>query len=355
MIITRTPLRVSFFGGGTDLPAWYREHGGAVIATSINQYVYIQMRRLPAIFDFQFRVVWSRIEQTQTWDQIEHPVVRTVLQHYWTDVTKGLEILYNADLPSRSGLGSSSAFTVALLHALHGTLAHMPSQQQLATEAIRVEQCFLNEPVGSQDQITTAIGGLNRIDFHCDDSWRVSPIITSQARKLELEQHMMLFFTGFVRSAADIESSKVTNMASKRGHFSRLHKIVDEAQHILSSDPDMVQGLAHLLNEAWQRKRRLSESVSNSMVDCAYETAMRAGALGGKLLGAGGGGFILFLVPPGSQASVRDALHGLTEVPIRMESDGSRTILFDPELTNNYATSFTRRTPPPIALSGVSS
>lgn len=355
MIITRTPLRVSFFGGGTDLPAWYRDNGGAVIATSINQYVYIQMRRLPAIFDFQFRVAWSRIEQTHTPHDIQHPVVRTVLQHYWTDPTKGLEIIYNADLPSRSGLGSSSAFTVALLHALHGTLGHMPSQQQLAAESIFVEQHLLKEPVGSQDQITTAIGGLNRIDFQQDDTWRVTPLIMTKDRRNTLEQHMMLFFTGFVRSASKIESSKVENLKSKQRFFSRLQRIVDESQAVFTSDPDMVHGLAQLLDEGWQLKRSLAQSVTNSIVDAAYETALKAGALGGKLLGAGGGGFILFLVPPESQQNVRDALHALTEVPIRMENDGSRVILFDPELTNNYPTSFNRRTQAPRLLEGVAS
>jgi len=354
MIITRTPLRVSFFGGGTDLPAWYRDNGGAVIATSINQYIYIQMRRLPAIFDFQFRVAWSRIEQTLTREAIEHPVVRTVLQHYWNDPTQGLEIIYNADLPSRSGLGSSSAFTVALLHALHGTLGRMPSQQQLAAEAIHVEQGLLDEPVGSQDQITTAVGGLNRLDFLRDDSWRVTPITTTTQRKKELERHMMLFFTGFVRSAASIESSKVENLSSKRTHFHRLQRMVDEAQDIFGSDPDMVRGLAHLLDEAWKVKRGLSGAVTNSVVDSAYEAAMAAGAWGGKLLGAGGGGFMLFLVPPDAQNEVRDALHALTEVPIRMENDGSRVILFDPELTNNYPTAVQRRTQPPAVLTGAS-
>lgn len=336
MVIIRTPLRVSFFGGGTDLPSWFMENGGAVLATAINKYIYITMRHLPAIFDFNHRVVWKMVEQVKGYDDIQHPVVREVLKHYAPNPEHGFEVNYNGDLPARSGLGSSSAFTVALLHALNATQGKMVNTQELAAQAIFVEQQLLKETVGCQDQITTAVGGLNRIDFLPGGGWRVTPITLSAERRETLQSHMMMFYTDITRSASNVEKQKVDNMAAKKAQMARIHETVMEAERILLSSNDMVFDFASLMDEAWQLKRSLAGAVSNNTIDEAYNAAMKAGAWGGKLLGAGGGGFMLFFAPPEAQPAVRAALAHLTEVPISMEREGSRVVLYDPQLSSNY-------------------
>jgi len=337
MIIVRTPLRVSFFGGGTDHPSWYRQgEPGAVLSTSIDKYIYIQLRRLPAVFDFNYRVVWNRVEQVRAVSDIQHPIVRTVLGAYAADEPHGFEVVYNADLPARSGLGSSSAFTVAMLHATLGNMERLVSKSYLAREAIRIEQDLLHEPVGSQDQVAAAHGGLNRIDFGADDSISVAPLAVSRARKHALQDQLLMLFTGFTREASGVEKQKIENFAQRRMELHRMYQMVAEGAAILADEKQDLSAFGRLLHEAWTAKRSLTTAVSNSAIDDAYAAAMAAGAFGGKLLGAGGGGFLLFMAPPERHAAVRAALPGMASVPIRFDEQGSSVVLYNPELSDNY-------------------
>jgi D-glycero-alpha-D-manno-heptose-7-phosphate kinase len=328
MIISRTPFRISLFGGGTDYPVWCREHGGAVLATTINKYCYLTCRWLPPFFDYASRIVWSMIELVSDASEIKHPAVREILQ--FLNVTHGIELHHNGDLPARTGLGSSSSFTVGLLHALYGLRGTMPGKMQLALDAIHVEQERLKEHVGSQDQIITAFGGLNRIDFLRDGTFRVSPVILNEDRLALLQDHLMLFFTGFSRTASEIAAAQIRVTTQKVQELGRMQEMVDEAIEILQG-PDDLTAIGQLLDEGWQLKRRLTEKVSTPQIDAMYETALRAGAIGGKLLGAGGGGFLLLFVRPQEQAAVKEALGGLLHVPFRFEQEGSRILFYEPE------------------------
>jgi D-glycero-alpha-D-manno-heptose-7-phosphate kinase len=337
MIVVRAPLRVSFFGGGTDHPGWFIKSGrGAVLSTTINKYVYIQLRRLPNVFEFNYRVVWSKVEQTKTCAEIEHPVVRAVLQHYGAGDRNGYEVVYNADLPARSGLGSSSAFTVAMLHAFLSEQGRAVSKRLLASEAIRVEQDLLNEPVGCQDQVACAFGGLNRIDFHDQTDFNIAPLVVPADRRAMLQDHMLLCFTGFTRSASAIESEKVQNFDAKAAQMSRLYDMVEQGAEILSNPNRNLDEFGSLLHDAWVDKRSLSKSVSNSDLDDIYDTARAAGAIGGKLLGAGGGGFFLFFAPPSRHPKIIESLRNVVHVPIQLNRGGCEVVMFDPELSSNY-------------------
>jgi D-glycero-alpha-D-manno-heptose-7-phosphate kinase len=328
MIITRTPFRISFFGGGTDYPAWYRQHGGAVLGATIDKYCYISVRYLPPFFEHRFRVVYSRIENCQTVDEIIHPAVRGVLRHL--NIDRGLEIHHDGDLPARSGMGSSSAFTVGLLNALHALKGCMPDKRQLALQSIHIEQEILKETIGSQDQVQATYGGLNHITFHADDEFSVRPVTISRERIHELNSHLMLFYTGIERTAADVAQTYVNDIANKKRHLRITKDLVKEGLAVLSSNQDLT-AFGELMQEAWQVKRSLSDKVSNSEVDTIYERAIDAGAIGGKLTGAGGGGFMLLFVPPDRHSAVREALSHLIHVPFKFEFSGSQIIFFDPE------------------------
>jgi len=334
VIISRTPFRISFFGGGTDYPAWYRKHGGSVLATTIDKYCYLTCRYLPPFFEHRFRVVYSRIESCQTIDEIAHPAVREILRYLAID--RGAEIHHDGDLPARSGMGSSSSFVVGLLHALHALQGHVVSKRQLALEGIHVERELLKEIVGSQDQVSAAYGGFNHIVFSSTDDIVVSPVTVPQERIREFNAHLMLFFTGIQRTASDTASGYIANMDDNGRQLRLLKDLVDEGIAILSGGQDITR-LGDLLHEAWQAKRSLSPGVANPLVDDVYEQARSAGALGGKLLGAGGGGFMLFFVPPSRRASVTTALSGLIHVPFKFESSGSQVIFFDPEEDHSAA------------------
>lgn len=332
MVIVKTPLRMSFFGGGTDHPGWFRENGGAVLSTSIDKYIYLQIRRLPRIFDFNYRVAWSKIEQVKTPAEIQHPVVRAVIQEYWKEDI-GLEVVYNADLPARSGLGSSSAFTVSILQGLWAEQGKIISKRELSDLAIRVEQELLKEPVGCQDQIAVAHGGCNRIDFLPGGGYRVTPVPLSRKRREDLESNLMMFFTGFTRDAGNVEKEKMTGLAgAKEKNLRRMHELVPVAEKLLLSPSEPMESFGELMNETWQLKRSLAGAVSNSHIDGIYDAAIAAGASGGKLLGAGGGGFLVFMVEPKFHKSVRAALKGLVEVPVAMETDGSRVLMYEPSV-----------------------
>jgi len=328
MIISRTPFRISFFGGGTDYPAWYRQHGGAVLGTTINKYCYLTCRYLPPFFEHRIRVVYSKIETCQTVDEIAHPAVAEVLRYL--DCRRGVEIHHDGDLPARSGMGSSSSFTVGLLHALHALKGFMPSKRQLSEDSIYVEQDRLKETVGCQDQIFAAYGGLNHIQFSENGEISVRPVTLSMERVRELNSRLMLFFTGMTRTASAIADTYVNNIAEKETQMRAMLDMVDESIAILNSGRD-ITSFGKLLHESWQAKRSLSSSVSSPLVEDIYDEAMSAGAIGGKLLGAGGGGFILLFVHPADQPKVRERLGKLIHVPFSFEFSGSQIIFFEPE------------------------
>lgn len=327
MIISRTPFRVSLFGGGTDYPSWYHEHGGGVLGFAINRYCYITLRHLPPFFNYRHRIVYSRIETVSELSDIEHPAVRAVLGEMC--VKEGLEIHHDGDLPARSGLGSSSAFTVGLLNALNALRGQMMSKQALACEAIHIEQDVIKENVGSQDQIWAAYGGFNHIEFN-RQGFRVSPVIVAEQRSRDLLDHLVLYFTGFQRFATDIAKKKIENLGNRQAQLTRMHDMVGDAINILADHSCPITEIGELLHEGWQLKRDLSPVVSNDTIDEIYATGRAAGAIGGKLLGAGSGGFFLFFVPPQRRAALRQALHNLIEVSIDIDRDGSSIVLFEP-------------------------
>jgi D-glycero-alpha-D-manno-heptose-7-phosphate kinase len=334
MIISRTPFRISFFGGGTDYPAWYKTHGGAVLATTIDKYSYLTCRYLPPFFEHRIRVVYSKIENCQSIDEITHPAVREVLRYLAFD--RGVEVHHDGDLPARSGMGSSSAFTVGLMHALHALQGLMPSKVQLARESIHIEQDVLKETVGSQDQVLAAHGGFNHITFMPNGEITVRPMTLRPERIRELNDHLMLFYTGIVRQASEIASSYVADLETRQRQMQRIGDFVDEGISILSTGGDLVE-FGKLLHEAWQAKRSLSPAVSNPYVDDMYKQAMAAGALGGKLTGAGGGGFMLLFAPPEKHRAIKDKLDQFIHVPFSLEYSGSQIIFFDPEEDHSAA------------------
>jgi len=328
MIISRTPYRIPFFGGGTDYPAWYRRHGGAVLASTIDKYCYLTCRYLPPFFEHKYRVVWSIIENCQTIGEITHPAVGEILRY--VGMERGVEVHHDGDLPARSGMGSSSAFTVGLLHALYALQGKMPSKHHLAMESITVEQERLGEIVGSQDQVSAAYGGLNHITFTPNGEISVRPVTVGAERVRELNDHLMLFYSGIKRTASNIAESFVKQIDAKRRQLRIMKDLVDESLSILSNGEDL-NAFGQLLHEAWQAKRSLSNSVSNSRVDALYEQARSAGAVGGKLTGAGGGGFLLLFAEPGLHDHIKLELNHLIHVPFEFEFSGSQIIFFDPE------------------------
>lgn len=328
MVISRTPFRISFFGGGTDYPAWYRQHGGAVLAATINKYCYLTCRYLPPFFEHRIRIVWSKIEMCQKVDEIVHPSVRETLRHLKID--RGMEIHYDGDLPGRSGMGSSSAFTVGLLHALYALKGQVVGKKNLASESIHIEQDILKETVGSQDQVCASYGGVNRINFLPNGDFSVQPMTLLESRLEELNSHLMLFYTGIKRTASDVAASYATRVEDRAALLRQMHDYVEQSCAILSGEGSLVP-FGELLHQAWQAKRSFSNKVSNSAVDALYEEARSAGAMGGKLLGAGGGGFILLFVPPDRRSKVRKQLNRLIHVPFEFEFSGSQIIFFDLE------------------------
>ncbi len=323
MIITRTPFRISFFGGGTDYPTWYEKNGGAVLSASINKYCYVTCRYLPPFFDFNYRVRYREQEETQTIHEIKHPSARECIA--FSGVRHGVELQHNTDVPGRSGLGSSSAFTVGLLHALYALQGKEVSKYQLALDAIHVEQEKIKENVGSQDQTATAFGGINRIEFGGKEKIKVTPLMLSDATITTLENHLLLFNTGQARSASEIAAEQIKNTHQKTKELTAMQAMVYEAEKILKGDTKNFNEFGKLLHESWQLKRGLSSKITNPMIDDAYARARAAGAVGGKLLGAGGGGFILFYASPELHAEIKRAVK-LPYVPFRFDKEGSKVI-----------------------------
>ena len=326
MIISRTPFLVSFFGGGTDYSGWFKDHKGAVLATTIDKYCYLTCRYLPPFFEHKSRIIYSKMEHVHGIDDIDHPSVREVLR--FLKINDGIEIHHDGDLPARTGLGSSSAFTVGLLNSLYALKGKMVTKEELAKEAIHVEQDMIKENVGCQDQTLAAYGGFNYIEFGGSQHLRVQPVTMPVAKLDLLQDHLMLFFTGFARTASKIAQHQIKNIPNKKSELTRMYDMVNEAVEILNGKDLLAFG--RLLDESWKLKRTLSDKISTSNIDDLYVAARRAGALGGKLLGAGGGGFVLFFVEPDKKPKVRAALKGLLEVPFKFEGLGSQIIFYQP-------------------------
>ncbi|HJZ55148.1 MAG TPA: hypothetical protein VKE74_09330 [Gemmataceae bacterium] len=327
MIICRTPFRISFFGGGTDYPGWYRRHGGAVLAATIDKYCYLTCRYLPPFFEHRIRVVYRKIETCRSIDEITHPTVRESLRFLRID--RGVELHHDGDLPARSGMGSSSAFTVSLLNALHALRGEMATRHQLAQEAVHIEQEVLKETVGSQDQVMAAYGGLRHVRFHPDGEIEATPLILPRGRLAELKSHLLLVYTGISRTAADVAKSYVVGIETRRRQLRIMKELVDESINVLTGGLNILP-FGELLHEAWLAKRSLSSIVSNPEVDELYERALAAGALGGKLTGAGGGGFLLLFAPPEKHRDILKAIDGRIHVPFEFEPAGSQIIFYEP-------------------------
>lgn len=329
MIISRTPYRISLFGGGTDYPAWFEKHGGSVLGFCINKYCYISVRRLPPFFEHRHRVVYSIVENVNHIGEIQHPAVRAVLEEIGIDY--GIEIHHDGDLPARSGMGSSSSFTVGLLNSLKAQAGEMVSRRWLAEEAIRIEQDVIGEHVGSQDQVWASYGGMNRVDFAPDGSFSVHPLIMHKARREELTGNFMLFFTGLSRIASTIAAKKIENLEKKERSVHRIRDMVDEAQAILGNPAVPLVEIGKLLHESWCLKKDLADAISTDQINGIYEAGRKAGAVGGKLLGAGGGGFMLLYVEPDHRRKVREALKNLIEVQFELDNMGSKIVVYEPD------------------------
>lgn len=329
MIISRTPYRISFFGGGTDYPAWYNEHGGAVLSTTIDKYCYITCRYLPPFFEHKSRIVYSKIESVSSTSEIRHVSVRECLNYL--NISKGVEIHHDGDLPARSGIGSSSSFTVGLLNALYALKGEMISKYDLAKTAIYVEQNLNKENVGSQDQAAAAFGGFNKYVFHQDGDISVTPVVIPKVKLDLLQDHFLLYFTGLSRTASEIAIHQIESTRKKENtaQLNAIKQMVDDAIKILNKNNDDMEDFGRLLDEAWNLKRSLTDKVSTSEIDYLYDRAKKAGATGGKLLGAGGGGFMLFFVPPRYKASVKEELKDFLEVPFSFENQGSQIVFYN--------------------------
>ena len=327
MIITRTPYRISFFGGGTDYPAWFHENGGSVLSTSIDKYVYVTCRYLPPFFSHSVRLVYSRVEEVNDINKLIHPTVREGLR--LLNMDSNLEIHYDGDLPARSGMGSSSAFTVGLLHALHGLSGRMVDRMQLAREAIHVEADMAKENVGCQDQAIAAFGGFCRIDFMPDGTIVPRALTVPHATLSALNDHLLLIHTGGQRYATEVAKDVIQNLNKKAANLRRIHQMVDEGIGILGSGVGRIEDFGHLLHEAWMMKRDISSGISNQHIDGIYETARANGAIGGKLLGAGAGGFICLFAPPERHPAILKALSDFVHVSFEFDRDGTSVIYYD--------------------------
>jgi len=324
MIINKTPFRISFFGGGTDYPVWYKENGGSVLSSTINKYCYISCRYLPPFFDYNYRIRYTLREEVRGISEVKHPSVRECLN--FLNIKSGIEMVHTSDLPAMSGIGSSSAFTVGFLNSLYALTGKMVTKKQLALDAIHVEQDLIKESVGSQDQIAAAFGGFNRIDFGKEEKFQIQPISISQERLNSLQDHLMLFFTGLSRNASEIAEEQIKQTPLKNKELSIMKQMVDEAINILNNSSGKIEDFGKLLNETWKIKRNLTSLISNNTIDNIYQKGLQAGALGGKLCGAGGGGFILFFASPEVQSRIKEALRDLLYVPFRFETSGSQII-----------------------------
>lgn len=327
MIITKTPFRMSFFGGGTDLESFFREHGGAVLSTSFDKYCYVNVRHLPRFFGWTSELTYSKTERVTCIDNIQHPAIRNAMK--MLDMHE-LRLTYEADLPARSGLGTSSSFAVGMINAFYALKGKYADKRKLADEAIYLERVLCNEAGGWQDQIAAAFGGLNRINFNAD-GYDVLPIIISPERKKFLNDNLLMFFTGFTRFSSAVQQANNLSAKDKIAQLKEMLTLVEEAERILTDKNADLDDFGRLLDHAWQLKKQTGSAVSTNSIDALYEQGIKAGAIGGKLLGAGGGGFLLFYVPQDKQAVVKEVLKDLLFVPFHFENGGTRVIHYTPE------------------------
>ena len=327
MIITRTPFRMSFFGGGTDMKDFFQEYGGAVLSTTFDKYCYVNVRHLPRFFDYSTEVAYSKIERVTALEDIQHPAVRNAMQ--MLDMHE-IRLTYEADLPARSGLGTSSSFAVGMLNAFHALKGKYVDKKRLADEAIYLERELCQEEGGWQDQIAASFGGFNRINFS-KDGYDVLPVIISKERKSQLNKSLMMFFTGFTRFSSDVQKANSGMSQEKIHRLQEMQLLVDKAEAILTDKHSDLDDFGRLLDYTWQLKRKTGNAVTNNNIDSIYSAGLKAGALGGKLLGAGGGGFLLFYVPLDKQSSVREAMKDLLYIPFQFENGGTRVIYYAAE------------------------
>ena len=327
MIITQTPFRMSFFGGGTDMESFFREHGGAVLSNTFDKYCYVNVRHLPRFFDYSTELSYSKTERVTDVDNIQHPAIRNAMK--MLDMHE-IRLTYEADLPARSGLGTSSSFAVGMLNAFYALKGKYADKRKLADEAIYLERDLCQEAGGWQDQIAASFGGFNRINFN-SDGYEVLPVIISPDRKKRLNENLMMFFTGFTRFSSDVQKANGVDKADKVTQLKEMLALVDEAERALTVKESDLDEFGRMLDHTWKLKRQIGSAVSTSGIDELYTKGIEAGALGGKLLGAGGGGFLVFYVQPEYQDSVHRAMHDLMYIPFKFEDGGTRVVHYTPE------------------------
>ena len=332
MIITQTPFRMSFFGGGTDMESFFIKHGGAVLSTTFDKYCYVNVRHLPRFFDYSTELSYSRTERVTSIEDIEHPAIRNAMK--MLDMHE-IRLTYEADLPARSGLGTSSSFAVGMLNAFYALKGKYADKKKLADEAIYLERVLCEEAGGWQDQIAASFGGFNRINFNTDGTYDVLPVIISPERKKNLNDNLMMFFTGFTRFSSDVQKANAgtkETQEAKEKRYLEMMSLVDKAEQILTDKNTNLDDFGRLLDHTWKLKKQTGSAVSTNSIDALYEKGMQAGALGGKLLGAGGGGFLVFYVQPEYQEAVKEAMKELMYIPFRFEDGGTRVIHYTPEI-----------------------
>ena len=327
MIITKTPFRMSFFGGGTDMESFFSENGGAVLSTTFDKYCYVNVRHLPRFFDYSTELSYSKIERVTNIDDIQHPAIRNAMK--MLDMHE-IRLTYEADLPARSGLGTSSSFAVGMLNAFYALKGKYADKKKLADEAIYLERNLCNEAGGWQDQIAVSFGGFNRINFNAD-GYEVLPVIISQERKRQLNKNLMMFFTGFTRFSSDVQKANAAGKQDKTAQLKEMLALVDDAERVLTDNQADLDDFGRLLDHTWKLKRQTGGAITTNSIDALYEKGIKAGALGGKLLGAGGGGFLVFYAQPERRAAVKEAMRNLLYVPFQFEDGGTRVIHYTPE------------------------
>lgn len=327
MIITKTPFRMSFFGGGTDMESFFMENGGAVLSTTFDKYCYVNVRHLPRFFDYSTELSYAKIERVTDVNDIQHPAIREAMK--MLDMHE-IRLTYEADLPARSGLGTSSSFAVGMINAFYALKGKYADKKKLADAAIYLERELCKEVGGWQDQIAASYGGFNRINFN-SDGYEVLPLIINPERKRQLNNNLMMFFTGFTRFSSDVQKANASNKADKVNQLKEMLALVDEAEKVLVDKQSDLDEFGRLLDHTWRIKRKTGNTVSTNSIDELYDKGLKAGALGGKLLGAGGGGFLVFYVEPDKQEKVKKAMEDLLYIPFEFEDGGTRVIHYSPE------------------------
>ena len=328
MIITKTPFRMSFFGGGTDMESFFKENGGAVLSTTFDKYCYVNVRHLPRFFDYSTELSYSKTERVTEVDAIEHPAIRNAMK--MLDMHE-IRLTYEADLPARSGLGTSSSFAVGMLNAFYALKGKYADKKKLADEAIYLERVLCEEAGGWQDQIAASFGGMNRIEFNKDGTYDVRPIIIHPDRKKQLNDNLIMFFTGFTRFSSDMQKANAVGYAEKVKQLQQMYSLVDDAERVLEDKHCDLDDFGRLLDTTWRLKRQTGGAITTNSIDALYEKGIQSGALGGKLLGAGGGGFLVFYVQPDKRNSVMAAMKDLLYVPFQFEDGGTQVIHYSPE------------------------